>query len=183
MNSKSSRHLLISRLLASHSVTNQQQLVELLAVHHVETTRTTVSRDLHDLGAVKVRKHGGRGARNVYVIPDRSTGDVPLQNSSRERTRQHLQNICNHWMVDVVSSGNIVVIHTPPGSAHVVASALDQADLSEVLGTVAGDDTVLVVVVDAAASIRLIDRLRELAAGADTAAPGFAHDQEEPPPT
>lgn len=183
MNSKSSRHLLISRLLASHSVTNQQQLVELLAVHHVETTRATVSRDLHDLGAVKVRKHGGRGVRNVYVIPDQSTGDIPLQSSQKERAQQHLQNVCNDWMIDAVSSGNIVVIHTPPGSAQVVASALDQADLSEVLGTVAGDDTLLVVAVDAAASIRLVDRLRKLAAGADTAAPGFAHDQEETLPT
>ncbi|MDE0267712.1 MAG: arginine repressor [Acidimicrobiaceae bacterium] len=180
MNSKSSRHRLISRLLAGHSVANQQQLVELLAVHHMKTTRATVSRDLHDLGAIKVRKHGGK---NVYVIPDQSTGDLPLKGDSKERAQQHLRSIFNTWMIDAVSSGNIVVIHTPPGSAHVVASALDQADLREVLGTVAGDDTVLVVVVDATAAVRLVERLRRLAASADMVTPGFAHDREENPST
>ncbi len=94
-----------------------------------------MSRDLDDLGAIKVRVPGGETA---YAIPA-----LPKQQLAPE---DHLRRVFGDWVVEVAHSGNLVVLRTPPGSAHVVGSALDRAGLPEVLGTVAGDDTILVVV-------------------------------------
>ena len=97
-------------------------------------TQATVSRDLEDLGAVKVRVAGGEP---VYAIPE-----LP---KDRVAPEEHLRRVLGEWVVEVAHSGNLVVLRTPPGSAHVVGSALDRAGMPDVLGTVAGDDTVLVV--------------------------------------
>ena len=94
-----------------------------------------MSRDLDDLGAIKVRVPGGESA---YAIPA-----LPAQQLAPE---DHLRRVCGDWVVEVAHSGNLVVLRTPPGSAHVVASALDRAGLPDLLGTVAGDDTLLIVV-------------------------------------
>ena len=67
------------------------------------------------------------------------------------------------WVAEVTNSGNLVVVRTPPGCAHVVASALDRSGLEGLLGTVAGDDTMLCVATETAGGIRLADTLRELA--------------------
>ena len=97
-----------------------------------------MSRDLEDLGAVKVRLPGGETA---YALPE-----LPAQQIAPE---DHLRRVLGEWVVEVAHSGNLVVLRTPPGSAHVVGSALDRSGLEEVVGTVAGDDTVLVVVDEA----------------------------------
>ena len=94
-----------------------------------------MSRDLEDLGALKVRLPGGEGA---YALPE-----LPAHQIAPE---DHLRRVLGEWVVEVSSSGNLVVLRTPPGSAHVVGSALDRSGWDGVLGTVAGDDTVLVVV-------------------------------------
>ena len=94
----------------------------------------TVSRDLEELGAVKVRRPGGV---LVYALPEGS--------NERPAPELHLRRVLGEWVADLSSSGNLVVVRTPPGCAHVVASALDRAGMPEVIGTVAGDDTVLVV--------------------------------------
>ena len=96
-----------------------------------------MSRDLEDLGAVKVRLPGGDTA---YALPE-----LPVQQIAPE---DHLRRVLGEWVVEVAHSANLVVLRTPPGSAHVVGSALDRSGLEGVIGTVAGDDTVLVVVVD-----------------------------------
>lgn len=150
---KNRRQHLIARLLAEHAVTSQPQLVELLESEGIQATQATVSRDLEELGAVKVRVPGVD--HQVYAIAELPKDQVaPLE---------HLRRVLGEWVVDLESSANLVVVRTPPGSAHVVASALDRSSLSGVLGTVAGDDTILIVSSDANGGKELRDRLAELA--------------------
>ena len=132
---KTQRQHRVSRILEQHPVASQAQLVELLAADGVLATQATVSRDLEELGAVKVRVPGGEP---VYAIPE--------QPKDRVAPEEHLKRAFSEWVVEVAHSGNIVVLRTPPGSAHVVASALDRSGLNGVLGTVAGDDTLFVLV-------------------------------------
>ena len=93
-----------------------------------------VSRDLLDLGAIKVRVRGGEIA---YAIPELPGEQVAPSD--------HLRRVLGEWVVEVAVSANIVVVRTPPGSAHVVAAALDRAGVDGALGTVAGDDTLMIV--------------------------------------
>lgn len=131
---KPQRQHRVARILAQQAVTSQAQVVDLLAAEGVVATQATVSRDLEDLGAVKVRSASGE---SVYAIPEEPV--------SRPSSDDHLRRVMGEWVVEVGHSGNLVVLRTPPGSAHVVGSAIDRAGLAGVLGTVAGDDTVLVV--------------------------------------
>lgn len=149
---KPQRQHRIARLLEQHAVTSQGQLVELLAADGVLATQATVSRDLEDLGAVKVRVPGGE---LVYAVPE-----LPVDQVAPEEV---LRRVLGEWVVDVAWSANLVVLRTPPGSAHVVASALDRAGLDDVIGTVAGDDTILVVGSERAGGAAVADRLRGLA--------------------
>jgi transcriptional regulator of arginine metabolism len=149
---KAQRQHRIARLLQEHHVTSQAELVELLAADGVVASLATVSRDLEELGAVKVRVPGGA---TVYAIPE-----LPKDQVAPE---EHLRRVMADWVVEVAHSGNIVVLRTPPGSAHVVASAIDRAGLDGVLGTVAGDDTMIVVASERAGGARIARRLSELA--------------------
>ena len=149
---KPQRQHRIARLLAEQPVTSQAHVVELLAAEGVAATQATVSRDLEDLGAIKVRVAGGDTA---YAIPE-----LP---GSQRAPEDHLRRVFGDWVVEVAHSGNLVVLRTPPGSAHVVGSALDRAGLPEVLGTVAGDDTLIVVVTEQAGGAAVADQLADLA--------------------
>src|SRR6266436_9424339 len=131
---KPQRQHRILRVLEEQPVSSQAQLVQLLEAEGVVATQATVSRDLEDLGAVKVRIPGGAMA---YAIPD--------GNRERAPSDDHLRRLLGEFVVEVSYSGNLVVLRTPPGSAHVVASAIDRAPVDGVLGTVAGDDTLLLV--------------------------------------
>ena len=132
---KHQRQHRIRKLLETRVVASQAQLVELLAADGVDATQTTVSRDLEDLGAVKVRLPGGETAYALAELPTQQIAPV-----------DHLRRVLGEWVVEIAHSANLVVLRTPPGSAHVVGSALDRSGRPDVLGTVAGDDTVLVVV-------------------------------------
>ena len=125
---------MIADLLADEAITSQEQIVDHLAEQSITATQATVSRDLEDLSAIKVRIPGGASA---YAIPDHPHEHVVPSG--------HLRRIFSEWVVGVDSSSNIVVLRTLVGSAHVVASAIDRSGLEEVLGTVAGDDTLMVV--------------------------------------
>lgn len=150
---KNRRQHLVARLLGEHPVGSQGQLVELLAAEGVTATQATVSRDLEDLGAVKVRIPGVE--RPVYAIAELPKDQVaPLD---------HLRRVLGEWVVDLQVSGTLVIVRTPPGSAHVVASALDRTKIEGLLGTVAGDDTILVVADEEYGGRRLADQLGELA--------------------
>ena len=149
---KTQRQHRVAKLLESHAVSSQTELVELLAADGVEATQATVSRDLDDLGAIKVRVSGGD---TVYAIPE-----LPKEQVAPE---DHLRRVFGDWVVEVAPSHNLVVLRTPPGSAHVVGSALDRAGLPDVLGTVAGDDTLFVVVAESSTGADLARRLADLA--------------------
>lgn len=149
---KHQRQHRIARLLEGNAVSSQSQLVDLLAADGVIATQATVSRDLEELGAIKVRASGGD---TIYAIPE-----LPKEQKAPE---DHVRRVLADWVVEVAHSGNLVVLRTPPGSAHVVGSALDRAGLPDVLGTVAGDDTLLVVAAERVGGARVARRLSELA--------------------
>ena len=134
---KAQRQHRIARLLEEHRVTNQAHLVELLAADGTEVNVSTVSRDLEELGAIKVRIPGGETA---YAIPEMPRDQVAPED--------HLRRVLGDWVVDLARSGDLVVLRTPPGSAHVVGSAIDRAGLPDVLGSIAGDDTLLLISAD-----------------------------------
>ena len=151
MTSKSQRQHIIEKLLAERSVGDHGELVDLLASEGVEASQASVSRDLDELGAVKLRA----GGRTVYAIPEIATQrTVPLE---------ALRRVCGDWVVGVEHSRNIVVLTTPPGSAHVVASAIDRSDSGDVIGTVAGDDTILVVAASHTSGESVAEYFEELA--------------------
>jgi transcriptional regulator of arginine metabolism len=151
--SKARRHHVIAQLLSDHSVTSQDQLTDLLAAEGIDATQATVSRDLEEVGAVKVRVLGSE--RPVYALPELPKDHVV--------PGEHLRRVLGEWVVDIASSGNLVVLRTPPGSAHVVASALDRTGVDGVLGTVAGDDTVVVIAVAETGGAALADHLADIA--------------------
>jgi transcriptional regulator of arginine metabolism len=150
--SKVQRQQAIARLVGQHQVTNQPQLVDLLAGEGILATQATVSRDLDDLGAMKIRVPGGDSA---YAIPD--------YEPARLAPHDQLRRVMGEWVAEVEHSGNLVVVRTPPGCAHVVASALDRSGMAELLGTVAGDDTLLCVATEDAGGQGLALVLRDLA--------------------
>jgi transcriptional regulator of arginine metabolism len=131
---KNQRQHRIAKLLEGQVVSSQAQLVELLAADGVEATQTTVSRDLEELGALKVRLPGGEGK---YALPELPTRQIAPSD--------HLRRVLGEWVVELARSGDLIVLRTPPGCAHVVGSALDRSGWPGLLGTVAGDDTVLAV--------------------------------------
>jgi transcriptional regulator of arginine metabolism len=151
MSVKQRRQQTIARLIGQNAVSNQPQLLELLAGAGITATQATVSRDLDELGAIKVRVPGGQ---SVYALPElESDRPVPFD---------QLRRVLGEWVAEVNSSANLVVLRTPPGCAHVVASALDRSGLDGLIGTVAGDDTLLCVAGNSTSGDDLASRLRQL---------------------
>jgi transcriptional regulator of arginine metabolism len=149
---KHQRQHRIAELLETEVVSSQPHLVELLAASDIDATQATVSRDLVELGAVKVRLPGGERA---FVLPS----DPAEQTTPTD----HLRRVLNEWVVEVASSSNLVVVRTPPGCAHVVAAALDRSSHPGILGTVAGDDTILVIATETLGGAALAAELQDLA--------------------
>jgi transcriptional regulator of arginine metabolism len=130
---KNHRLRLVAQILEEHRIHWQKELVELLAGEGIVATQATVSRDLEELGAFKVR---GPDGKMIYALP--SPEEKPTSGSQLER-------VLGEWVGAIERSGDLVVVRTPPGCAHVVGSAIDRARVEGILGTVAGDDTLLVV--------------------------------------
>lgn len=149
---KNQRQHRIGKILENNAVTSQAQLVELLANEGIVATQATVSRDLEELGAIKVRVSGGE---SVYAVPE-----LPKDQAAPE---DHLRRVMSDWVVEVNHSSVMVLLRTPPGCAHVVASALDRSQMKGILGTVAGDDTVLVVATEDLGGEHVANSLRSLA--------------------
>jgi transcriptional regulator of arginine metabolism len=149
---KPQRQHRILRILEEQPISSQAQLVQLLESEGVIATQATVSRDLEEMGAVKVRIPGGTMA---YAIPEHGR--------DRGSSDDHLRRLLGDFVLDVAHSANMVVLRTPPGSAHVVGSALDRASLTDVLGTVAGDDTLFLVCKESVGGAAVASRLAELA--------------------
>ncbi len=170
MSVKASRQRVLAALLRSRQVSSQARLLDLLRVQGYDATQATVSRDLEELGAMKVRTADGR---LVYAVPD--AGSAP------EVSREQLAGVLSMFMLSAVPAGNLLVLRTPPGHAQALASALDRAGLPEVAGTVAGDDTVLVVCADRTSGRAVARQLRDLAGGGRAAAADGAPPEQPPP--
>lgn len=139
---KAARHRAIVELLRRRAVRSQVELAELLAVGGVVVTQATLSRDLDELGAVKVRYNG---AGLVYAVPGEGGDRSPVAGIGEEILAARLARTCEEVLVSAEASANLVVLRTPPGAAQFLASAIDASHLPSVLGTIAGDDTVLVI--------------------------------------
>lgn len=125
-------------LLSSNPVRSQSELATMLAEEGIDVTQATLSRDLEELGAVKLR--GADGGTGVYIVPEDGS---PVRGVSGGTDR--MARLLNELLVSTDASGNLAVLRTPPGAAHYLASAIDRASLPHVVGTIAGDDTILVV--------------------------------------
>jgi len=146
---RAGRHARIVELIRQKAIRSQTELAEVLAADGVQVTQATLSRDLEELRAVKV---GG-----AYLIPE--DGTRPLREVEDAPARLH--RLLRELLTGVDASGNIAVLRTPPGAAQFLASALDRSGLTDLVGTIAGDDTILVVARDdtPGAGARLAARL------------------------
>lgn len=146
------RRAKIVEVLAERPVRSQGELLILLGEAGIDVTQATLSRDLEALGAVKVRADRGL----VYAVPGTApapVGQVPAR----------LRRVLEELLVAAEASGNLVVLRTPPGAANHLASAIDAAHLTDVLGTIAGDDTILMVTASAKGGRAVARRLLDLA--------------------
>lgn len=131
---KTQRQHRIGELIDHDVISTAAQLVARLRDEGYAATQATVTRDLQEIGTVKIRDE--HGARRIVMATSPKLAPAPLD---------HLRRMMGEWVVSVESSANMVVVRTPPGCAHVVASALDRSAFGGVLGSVAGDDTILVI--------------------------------------
>lgn len=153
---RAGRQARIVEILSSQSVRSQTELATLLAAEGIEATQATLSRDLDELGAVKLRApDGGAG---VYVVPEDGS---PVRGVSGGTDR--LSRLLGELLVSTDASGNLAVLRTPPGAAGYLASALDRASLPEIVGTIAGDDTILVIARAPTTGAAIAARIEQLA--------------------
>ena len=135
---RAGRQARIVAILSSSSISSQGELAARLADEGIDVTQATLSRDLEELGAVKLR--GADGGVGVYIVPEDGS---PVRGVSGGTDR--MSRLLGELLVSTDASGNLAVLRTPPGAAHYLASAIDRAALPDVVGTLAGDDTILVV--------------------------------------
>jgi transcriptional regulator of arginine metabolism len=138
---KTARHAKIIALLEQQQVRSQTELAELLAADGVVVTQGTLSRDLVDVGALRVR---GAGGHLVYAVPGEG-GDRSPQRGEFASFEARLARLCQEILVSAEASANLVVLRTPPGAAQYFASAIDRVGREAILGTIAGDDTILLI--------------------------------------
>ena len=135
---RAARQARIVEIISREQVRSQTELLGLLEAEGIETTQATLSRDLDELGAVKLR--GADGGVPVYVIPDDGSPVRGIEGGTGRLAR-----LLGELLVSADASANLAVLRTPPGAAHYLASALDRAALHDVVGTIAGDDTIMVI--------------------------------------
>ncbi len=152
MATKAQRHERIARLVHDHVISSQQELQERLARAGIAVTQATLSRDLQGLGMLK-----GVGG---YVLPQ---VDHPHSGTTAEPAEVLLKRCLRREMRSINSANNLVVIRTDAGHANALAIEIDRVRLPEVIGTIAGDDTILLIVKRNAAATKLVSRLKSLA--------------------
>lgn len=138
---KAARHAKIITLLEQGEVRSQSELAELLADDGVQVTQGTLSRDLVEIGALRVRSSGGH---LVYAVPGEG-GDRTPHVGEFASFEARLARLCAEILVSAQASANLVVLRTPPGAAQYFASAVDRVGWESILGTIAGDDTILLI--------------------------------------
>ena len=159
---KNARQQRIVELLGKHNVRSQTELADLLAQAGVSVTQATLSRDLVELDAVKVRVSSGA---LVYAVPGEGGDRTPRAGVETVASEARLARLCAELLVSADASANLVVLRTPPGAAQFLGSAFDRADLDTILGTIAGDDTVVLICRDPAGGEALARRFLALANG------------------
>ncbi|MER5650394.1 arginine repressor [Streptosporangium sp. NPDC002524] len=159
---KETRQAYVRDVLAHHAVRSQTELARHLAARGLRVAQATISRDLLEIGAVRLRAPDGR---LVYVAPKPGSG----RGAAVESPDARLTRLARKLLVSVDTSNNVVILHTPPGAARYLASAVDQVHWHCVLGTVAGDDSVVVVSRDPGGGRDLAARLLGLLDGAASA--------------
>jgi transcriptional regulator of arginine metabolism len=162
---KSARHQQIVDLVTHQEVRSQPELAALLAEQGVHVTQATLSRDLVELDAVKIRAASGA---LVYAVPAEGGDRRPAAPAESAAGQARLTRMLGELLVSAEASANLVVLRTPPGAAQYLASAFDKAELHEVLGTIAGDDTVLVIGRDPVGGDDLARRLLDHASSMHT---------------
>jgi transcriptional regulator of arginine metabolism len=152
---RAGRQARIVAILSSAPVRSQTELAALLTDVGIDVTQATLSRDLEELGAVKLR--GADGGVGVYVVPEDGS---PVRGVSGGTAR--LSRLLGELLVSVDSSANLAVLRTPPGAADYLASAIDRAALPYVVGTIAGDDTLFVAAREPMSGAELATTLEKL---------------------
>jgi transcriptional regulator of arginine metabolism len=168
---RAGRQARIADLVSTMGIRSQTELAKMLAAEGIEVTQATLSRDLDELGAVKLR--GADGGAPVYVIPEDGSPVRGVQGGTSRLSR-----LLGELLVSADGSANVTVLRTPPGAAQFLASAIDRAALHEVVGTIAGDDTVMVIAREPLTGLDLAERFRTLAAKG----PAGAHDEQAQEP-
>lgn len=153
-----SRQARIAELVSTMGIRSQTELAKILAGEGIDVTQATLSRDLDELGAVKLR--AADGGAPVYVIPEDGNPVKGVQGGTSRLTR-----LLGELLVSAEGSANLTVLRTPPGAAQFLASAIDRAALHEVVGTIAGDDTVMVIAREPTSGDALARLLNGLADG------------------
>ncbi|MCD6640925.1 MAG: arginine repressor [Nocardioides sp.] len=157
---KRARHQRIIEIVSHHEVRSQTELAQLLSDDGVHVTQATLSRDLVELDAVKVRSAGGA---LVYAVPQEGGSRSAQAPRETAASLDRLARLCTELLVSAEASANLVVLRTPPGAAQFLASAFDRVELGDVLGTIAGDDTVVVISRDPAGGDALARRFLDMA--------------------
>ena len=157
---KVARHQLIITLLERNEVSSQSALLAMLAKDGIDVTQATLSRDLDELRATKVKADNGT---LVYAVP-REGGDPATQLQGADSSRVRLERVVGELLSSTDYSGNIVILRTPPGAAQYLASAIDHTSVPGIIGTVAGDDTVMVVSRDPKGGAKVASQFAAMAA-------------------
>lgn len=148
---RNERHAAILRLVHDRPISTQSELVAVLRAEGHDVVQTTVSRDVHELGLIKVRHPSGR---LVYAFPEDSGFSEDVADA------------LGRWALTVEASGNLVVVTTPYGYASPLAQSIDVARHPYIAGTVAGENTVLLIAREPATGAELADELRRRRAAA-----------------
>ncbi len=165
---KNARQQRIIEVLSTGEVRSQAELADRLHSDGLSVTQATLSRDLVELDAVKVRTASGA---LVYAVPGEGGDRTPLVGRDPAASEARLSRLCADLLVSAESSANLVVLRTPPGAANFLAAAMDKAELGDVIGTLAGDDTVVVIARDPAGGSALERRFLDLANGTHRTGP------------
>lgn len=152
------RQARITELVSTMGIRSQSELAKMLAAEGIEVTQATLSRDLDELGAVKLR--AADGGAPVYLIPEDGSPVKGVQGGTSRLAR-----LLGELLVSAEGSANLTVLRTPPGAAQFLASAIDRAALHDVVGTIAGDDTVMVIAREPTSGDALARLLNGLANG------------------
>ena len=157
---RAARRRLIERLISTTRIHSQRELQQMLETHGFSVTQATLSRDLKAMRASKARTASGK---QVYVLPEAGApGQKRLPDDAEVQADQHLAHLAEELLVSVACAHGDVVLQTPPGAAQLMAAAVDDAMLPGVLGTIAGDDTILIATTGDAAGLAIAQHIASL---------------------